>query len=149
VTTCFRLSSGRHPANVGIGAALHGGRWNPKGVEAIYAAATISLAAMEVMVHYAVLPRDFVATEIHIPATVAIEMVSPQGLPPGWNAPSPPVATQNFGRMWTTELWSAVLRVPSAIVPAEWIYVLNPRHPDFQRIEFLPPSPFGFDLRLK
>jgi RES domain-containing protein len=62
---------------------------------------------------------------------------------------SPSAATQEIGRKWTAEFRSAVLRVPSAIVPAEWIYVLNPKHPDFRRIEFLTPAPFGFDLRLK
>jgi len=149
VITCFRLSSGRFPANVGSGAALHGGRWNPKGVEVIYTAATVSLAALEVLVHYAVLPSDFVATEIHIPATVAVEVVSPQGLPTGWNGPSPSAASQNIGREWSAALSSAALCVPSAIVPAERIYVLNPRHPDFRRIEFLTPVPFGFDPRLK
>lgn len=149
MTTCFRLSSGRFPANVGAGAALHGGRWNPKGVEVIYAAATVSLAALEVLVHYAVLPRDFVATEIQIPAAVAIEVVSPRDLPSDWDGLSPSAATQNIGRKWAAEHRSAVLCVPSAIVPAERLYVLNPKHPDFRRIEFLTPVPFGFDHRLK
>jgi len=51
----------------GKGAALAGGGWNPAGVEAIYAAATLSLADLEVLVRFAVLPRDFVPTEpLHI-----------------------------------------------------------------------------------
>ena len=63
----YRLHSKRYPANSGRGAALHGGRWNPPGVEAIYTAQSRSLAALEILVHYAVLPRDFVLTPIRIP----------------------------------------------------------------------------------
>jgi len=139
VTTCFRLSSGRFPSNAGDGAALYGGRWNPKGVEVIYAAATISLAALEVLVHFSVLPDDFVLTQIRIPASVGIEVVSSQQLPQGWNGFVISPATQDFGLKWATHLRSAVLSVPSAIVPAERLFVLNPKHPDFSRIQFLAP----------
>jgi hypothetical protein len=69
------LSSGKYPSNDGTGAALDGGRWNPRGVEVVYAAATASLAALEVLVHFSVLPRDFVLTEIHIPAAAVIESI--------------------------------------------------------------------------
>jgi RES domain-containing protein len=43
---------------------------------------------------------------------------------------------------------SAVLSVPSAVVPAERNYLLNPAHPDFERIEMGEPRPFRFDQRL-
>ena len=51
-----------------MGSSLHGGRWNPKGVAVVYAAASASLATLEILVQYSVLPRDFVLTEIHIPS---------------------------------------------------------------------------------
>ena len=47
------------------------------------------------------------------------------------------------------EARSAVLEVPSVVVPASSIYVLNPAHPDFSQIRFLPSIPFKFDPRLK
>ncbi|MBZ5728366.1 MAG: DUF2384 domain-containing protein [Acidobacteriia bacterium] len=53
------------------------------------------------------------------------------------------------GRKWAAAARSAVLSVPSAIVPTERIYVLNPKHPDFERVEFLAAVPFRFDPRLK
>jgi RES domain-containing protein len=90
VTSCFRLSSGRYASDAGIGAALQGGRWNPKGVEVVYAAATVSLAALEVLVQFSVLPRDFVLTKIHIPAGVVIEAVHEQDLPTDWRHSHPP-----------------------------------------------------------
>jgi RES domain-containing protein len=121
-----------------MGAALQGGRWN-----------TVSLAALEVLVQFSVLPRDFVLTEIHIPAVVIVEFVSEQDLPTDWRSLSPSPTTQEIGRRWAVELGTAVLSVPSAIVPIERNYVLNPRHPDFGQIEFLPSTPFRFDPRLK
>jgi len=67
VTRVYRLSSRKYPANNGKGAAKYGGRWNPVGTEAIYAAATVALATLEVLVQFAILPKDYVLTEIHIP----------------------------------------------------------------------------------
>jgi RES domain-containing protein len=149
VITCYRLSSSRYSPNSGSGAAHYGSRWNPKGIEAIYAAASVSLAALEVLVHYSILPHNFVVTEIHIPPSVAVEVVPPKDLPADWNSLSPSSATQAFGKAWALSLRSAVLCLPSSIVPAERIYVLNPNHPKFGRIEFLTPVPFPFDTRLK
>jgi RES domain-containing protein len=102
-----------------------------------------------VLVQFSALPRDFVLTEIHIPAVVVIEAVHEQDLPPDWQALSPSRTTQEIGRRWAVELRSAVLSVPSTIVPVERNYVLNPSHPDFGQIEFLPSTPFRFDPRLK
>jgi len=41
-----------------------------------------------------------------------------------------------------------VLRVPSVIVPAESNFLLNPRHPAFERIEIGPPEELRLDPRL-
>ena len=103
MTACFRLSSGRYPGNSGAGAARFGGRWNPKGLAAVYAAATVSLAALEVLVHFSELPRDFVLTDIRIPSTVGIHRIAIEDLPPDWNAPKPSAATQHLGRRWIEE----------------------------------------------
>lgn len=118
-------------------------------MEAIYAAATPSLATLEILVHFSVLPRDFILSEIQIPADVKIELLPDDKLPPDWDALSPVAATQQFGRRWAEELRTAVLCVPSSILPIERNYVINPRHFDFPRITFLPSTPFRFDPRLK
>jgi RES domain-containing protein len=70
-----------YPSDTGMGAAAQGGRWNPKGIEVVYAAATTSLAALEVLVHFSVLPRDFVLTEMQIPSAVVIESLHEKDLP--------------------------------------------------------------------
>lgn len=147
--TAYRLSSARFPVNSGAGAALYGGRWNPIGTEAIYAAATRSLAALEVLVHFAVLPLDFVLTEITIPDDVAVLAIDESALPAGWDGVTPSSDTQRIGADWVGKARYAVLSVPSSIVREERNFVLNPKHPGFGKIGFSRPVPFRFDPRLK
>lgn len=143
----YRLNSSRHSANSGKGAAIVGGRWNRRGTEVIYTAASRSLAVLEIMAHYAVLPKDFVLTPIRIPDHVGILTVPYSDLPAGWNQPTPILATSDLAEQLYPK--TAVLSVPSAIVTDERNYLLNPAHADFQHIIFLTPQPFQFDPRLK
>lgn len=129
------------PANSGKGAALHGGRWNPPGLEAIYTAQSRSLAALEILVHYTVLPRDFVLTPIRIPEDRVI--VTRLQIDPLF----PELLNRDLAPKWFPS--TAVLGVYSVIIPQERIYILNPAHPEFQYIEFLDSEPFQFDARLK
>lgn len=124
-----------------------GGRWNRPGTEVIYTAAARSLAILEIVVNYDVLPKDFVLTPIRIPDHVGILAVPDSDLPEGWNQPFIIAATQDLGMKFHPK--TAVLSVPSAIVMEERNYVLNPAHADFQHIQFLSSRPFRFDVRLK
>jgi RES domain-containing protein len=116
----YRLHSSRFSANSGRGAAIHGGRWNPPGVEAIYSAQSRSLAALEILVHYTVLPRDFVLTRIRIQEDQVMVVRLQQ------HAAFSKPQTQHLGLRWFSK--SAVLGVYSPIIPEERIYVLNPAH---------------------
>lgn len=145
----YRLHSSRYPGNDAKGAALYGGRWNPKGAEVVYASASRSLAALEILVHYSVLPKDFVITPILIPEGVTVMSVPGWVLTAGWDQPIPIPASQEYGRKWIAAMRSAVLSVPSAVVPLDLNYVLNVLHPDFHRATFGPSEPFRFDRRLK
>ena len=70
------------------------------------------------------------------------------GLPDGWDAMPPNLVSQSIGDRWLESSRSAVLRVPSVVVPAESNYLLNPRHPDFDRIEIAAPEVLRVDPRL-
>jgi hypothetical protein len=98
VTFVFRLSSSRFPAESGVGAALFGGRWNRIGTEAIYASESRSLAALEILVHFNVLPRDFVLTQIHIPDEVGILRLELSDLPAGWDGETIADVTRGYRR---------------------------------------------------
>jgi RES domain-containing protein len=149
----YRLRSSRYPANNGRGAAINGGRWNVRGTEAIYTAQSRALAALEILVHYAVLPQDFVLTSIRIPdAENSVLELQRHLLSHDWNIPGPAIVnglteTQDLGLKFLSQTFA--LGVPSAIIPDERIYVLNPAHRDFGRIEFMASEPFRFDPRLK
>lgn len=145
----YRLSSARFPANSGAGAAKFGGRWNQLGTPVIYAAQTASLAALEVLVHYTVLPMDFQLTEIQVPENLAIARWEAAALPMGWDGDVVTSESQALGEQWAVEGRAAVLSVPSSIIPKERNFVINPVHPSFRRIKFLPSIPFAFDPRLR
>jgi RES domain-containing protein len=65
----------------------------------------------------------------------------------GWDG-SPPGISMRVGAQWLREQRSAVLGVPSAVLPLDRNFVLNPRHPDFGKIRIAEPISFAFDSRL-
>src|SRR5262245_12559606 len=109
MTIVYRLHSSRYAASSGEGAALHGGRWNLPGIPIIYASASPSLAVLEVLVHYSVLPRDFVLTSISIPDSIMVESVPEAVLTHGWDNPVPISATREYGSRWVERGQSLVL----------------------------------------
>ena len=133
----------------GTGAKLYGGRWNHKGVPAVYCSATLSLAVLEVLVHHRVPipPNDFVAIPVDVPARLKIETCRLADLPADWSLDPAPARLQEIGSDWLHSLSSAVLAVPSALVQQEFNYLINPRHSDFGRLIIGPPQSFPFDPR--
>jgi RES domain-containing protein len=132
----------------GEGARLFGGRWNSRGTRMVYASASLSLAALETLVHlnpptflrYVALPIDF--------KEGLLEVLKLSDLPSDWTRRPPSPSTQVIGDHWVMEARSAVLEVPSVIIPGERNYLLNLAHPDFPRIRVGSPTPFAFDPRL-
>jgi RES domain-containing protein len=149
VISLYRLSSALFPVDSGMGAALFGGRWNRSGTPVIYAAQSASLAALEILVHYSVLPRDHVLTGIQIPDRLVILRLEEDSLPEGWDGETSIAATQDLGEKWVREGEYPILSVPSSVVPMERNFIINPAHPAFGEIGFQQPVPFRFDPRLK
>jgi RES domain-containing protein len=69
-------------------------------------------------------------------------------LPPGWQAEPAPPSLQSIGDDWAAAKVSAVLQVPSAVIPDESNFLLNPAHADFSKVAIGKPAPFPFDPRL-
>jgi len=132
----------------GEGASRVGGRWNSRGQWVVYTSGTLSLAALELLVHLnPPVHFDWVAMEAEFDAGL-VETLDPSLLPAEWRRFPAPASTGDLGDVWLSETRSAVLAVPSVIVLGESNYLLNPGHPDFQKIEVSPPRPFAFDPRL-
>ncbi|HEY7333534.1 MAG TPA: RES domain-containing protein [Bryobacteraceae bacterium] len=147
--TVYRLASRRYPVGDGLGASLYGGRWNHKGTPVIYAAASRALCALEVLANAGDLADDYIITPIEIPDELSTTAISIEMLPASWNRGEPIQETRDVGTEWAQSLRTPILVVPSAVVPRECNYVLNPRHPDFGRLRFGTPEPFYFDDRLR
>jgi RES domain-containing protein len=120
----------------GEGARLWGGRWNSPGLAVIYTAENVSLAALELLVH------------LQESAAALVTALEAAELPARWHAYPAPPRLRELGDAWLRGLSSAVLAVPSAVVPAERNYLLNPAHPDFRRVTPGAPQRFAFDRRL-
>lgn len=147
----FRIVKKRHAlaAFSGESARAYGGRWNHPGFPMVYAAQTRALAALESLAHYGGAERRlaFLAFEIEIPDRLAIH-VAVSALPRDWRSSEPLQATQGIGPKWQVSGRSAVLVVPSVLVPQESCVLINPEHPDIDKILVSYPEPFQFDTRL-
>jgi len=77
-----------------------------------------------------------------------VERLPLTALPSDWQTEPPPRSTRQLGDGWARSLRSAILAVPSVIIPDEMNFVLNPAHSDFKQITVSKPAPFTFDPRL-
>ena len=150
MATLWRLAREAYRELDGEGARLYGGRWNSTGRAVVYTSATLSLAALELLVHVdpEELPDDLVALGIEVPARAWDLGVRSGGLPEDWReVPNHPVC-HRIGDQWLEAGAALVLRVPSAIVPQEESVLLNPKHPDAAEVRVISTEPFRFDRRL-
>ena len=146
----WRIVKAKHATTAfsGEGAARAGGRWNSRGVPMVYTSATISLAALETLVHLNP-PPHFKYAVIRIKFEEAlVQSVPAAALPRDWQVEPPPRSSKAVGDNWVREGNTAVLAVPSAIISSEINYLLNPAHADFKKISLSKPLPFAFDPRL-
>ena len=150
VKTIWRIVTARFAASAfsGEGARLFGGRWNRKGLPVIYTAESQSLALLEMMVqddplraHYLLIPA-FVSSDVSLRALEAPELGD------DWRALSARDRLQTFGNDWLQARESCILSVPSAVVPAERNFLVNPLHPDFLKISIGEAESLETDVRL-
>ena len=147
MVTAYRLCVRRYAAHAfaGEGARRAGGRWNPRGTPVVYTSTTLSLAALEFLVHLST-PLD-APDLVYFVIKVDSRLVTEARLPKNWTKLKLR-DTRALGRAWIETERSPVLRVPSFVVPSEYNYVLNPAHPKFNRIKIGPARPFLLDPRL-
>jgi RES domain-containing protein len=142
-----------HSTLEGLGAALSsGGRWNSLQTRMVYTAGSRALAILEIAVHLDLgedLPDDRFMVEIFIPDQLPVQLLDIQDLPVGWDAKPPQRLSQLLGDKFTREGAAAILKVPSAIVPEEHNYLINPLHPDAFQVKVVGSSPLVLDGRLR
>jgi RES domain-containing protein len=111
----------------GAGAAAKPGRWNAIGEPVLYAAPTLAMAVLETAAHIddAGLPQNRFVVRIDVPDKI-------------WRA------RITLGSQWLREGASALLEVPSVIVPEESVVVINAAHPDTTRLKASVVRPFEY-----
>lgn len=132
----------------GRAAQMTGGRWNSPGSAVVYTASSLPLAVLEVLVH---LPRESILSLFtSIPIEFSGALVSTMGgrLPADWRLYPAPQSTMHIGDKWLRAQTSAILEVPSVIVPTESNFLLNTAHRDFAKIVIGKAEPFRLDRRL-
>ena len=148
----YRLVKARHQATAldGSGAKAHGGRWNSKGVAMVYASDSVSLAALELLVHLhrsAVL-NHYILFGLNVPDE-GVMWLDENALPKDWRADPPPSSTAAIGDEWIGSGLSLALSVPSTLIPTQRNLLLNPTHDAFDTvIDSASAERFSFDPRL-
>ncbi len=145
-----RLVSPRYAESAfdGEGARRYGGRWNSKGTSMIYAASSLALAALEMLVHLGdtnLLDGLFVYITASFDEEDVITL-DPHTLPENWRDDE--YTTRALGDDWVYNGASLMLEVPSVVIPEEPNYLINPKHPDAGKLTLSAPKSFQFDPRL-
>lgn len=139
--------AGKNPFD-GEGSFLFGGRWSSIGTRVCYAATHRSLAILEYRAHIdqSLIPDDLVIATLEIPNE--IEITHTPARPGDWQEYPAPISLRRIGDRFIAEARSAVMLVPSVLVPQENNILLNPLHPDAGRmVRQRRLVPFLYDRR--
>jgi RES domain-containing protein len=149
--TVYRLSACKYKNDLsGKGAELSGGRWNNKGTPMVYTSDSRALCTAEIAVRtpLGITPVDYCILTIEFPDNASIKNVDIHTLPEGWRLYPPPAATRMIGDKFILEGRHLIMKVPSAVVPGDYNYLINPRHKDFGKVKIVNAESFVFDERL-
>jgi Uncharacterized conserved protein len=144
----YRFSSRQYGGQLnGEGAKLFGGRWNSIGLPVVYCSTTISLAVLELLVHY--IHYDQLASYelmvIEVPDK-SIEEINLKQLKHKWQEDFS--YSRFIGDEFLKQSSSLLLKVPSSVIPEENNILINPGHKDFGKVKMIEERGFTFDVRL-
>ncbi len=149
MTTLWRISN--YIDLSGEGACFASARWHTEGRLVVYLAESPAGAMLERIVHLTDmnedgnLPRVYQLLRVEVPDEVVIKPLSVVARV-DWKEHAE--STRPTGDAWLDSLETVLARVPSAIVPHTWNYLLNPGHPDAKQIQIVEVIRERFDSRL-
>ncbi|MVN23478.1 RES family NAD+ phosphorylase [Mucilaginibacter arboris] len=147
----FRLAKSKYSRDLsGRGAEKAGGRWNSKGTPILYTAQSIALATTEIAVHVplGILPKGYVAITYELPEQVTILELKPDEWPADFKSIPHSHSTQVIGDEFIAHKKALILKVPSVVVQGDFNYLINPNHPDLEKVVIIAAEPYEFDERL-
>jgi RES domain-containing protein len=134
----------------GSGGLRAPGRWHTRGHRIVYCATNPATALLEVLVHAEIdiedIPVSLRYLEIDAPDSISTETVDVEALPGNWR--SNQETTRRTGDEWLRSGRTALLRVPSVIVPMTWNIVINPQYPESTQVRVIHTYEHGIDPRL-
>jgi RES domain-containing protein len=148
----WRLEASAYAAawDSGEGPFLYGGRWNSKGVRAVYCALDPAVAILEVAVHTGFRTLDtvpYMLTAARIADIAEVHVVKRDDVPnPNWLVPGAVSAGQQaFGDGLIRR--HCFVAIPSAVSTRSWNVIFDPvRAAGFYNLDF--QEPFALDPRL-
>ena len=135
---------------LGIGGMEASARWHTAGRPIVYLAESPSSALLEILVHLEAdeddRPDTYQILKVEAPDDIPVMKVSLTSLPADWK--NNEEATREIGDAWLEKSVSALMRVPSVIMPETYNWLLNPRHADAKKVIILHSEKHLYDSRL-
>ncbi|HTZ94975.1 MAG TPA: RES domain-containing protein [Terriglobales bacterium] len=143
----WRIS--RHFDLHGKGGVYAPGRWHHRGAPIVYLAESPAGALIEACVHTSAndVPPSYTLLALQVEESISRETVDPKTLPEDWI--DHVKFTRDIGSGWLESLRTALLRVPSALIPVTFNVLLNPLHADAAKIKVDAAYSYPFDPRIK
>lgn len=143
----WRIS--RHRDLSGAGGLRTPGRWHDRGLPVVYLSESPAGALLETCVHTGAndVPPTYLLLAVAAAEGTPLESLAGGTLRPDWFERVE--ATRKLGTEWLRSLRSALLRVPSALVPDTYNVLLNPIHPAAAGVRIESVYEYPFDPRIK
>jgi len=124
----------------GIGGLKVSGRWHIAGLPVVYLAEHPAGALLEMLVHAEIgspadLPDTYQLLRVAVPDAITVAEISESDMPENWREEV--AFTQGAGNEWLTSGTSILLKVPSAVLPYAYNYVMNPAHPEAAMLQIV------------
>lgn len=147
----YRIGKTKYAKDLtGEGARLNGGRWNHKLTACIYTSESQALAVLEYTVNVNIddIPRALSISAIRIPEKSILELTIAD-LPGDWRAVPAPTSSKDFGSQLLKKAQFAAIKIPSAVIPDEYNFLLNPAFGGSSAFSILNIRDFVYDVRIK
>ncbi|MGD0730233.1 MAG: RES family NAD+ phosphorylase [Terracidiphilus sp.] len=145
--TLWRISD--HIDLEGSGGRFFASRWSSQGRRIVYLAESPAGAMLEILVHLPFrngkLPQGYTLLQVRVPDDCGFKALNPSARSEWRNRHA---VTRKLGDMWMASAETPLARIPSAIMPHTWNYLLNPEHPDAKQVQIAEVIKERFDNRL-
>lgn len=135
---------------LGAGSKLTGGRWNHAGTPIVYCSESIALCLLELQTRVDLdsLPKNYMKIRLLVPDDIEIKNFTRTKQISKYLDPFHTKNSRDYGTRWANKNETLVLKVPSAVVPEQYNYLLNPLHPSMNRVKIQDVSKLYIDPRI-